>query len=201
MRPSASGRIAPEERRERIEAAATRLFATRGYAATTVDDIAAAAGLTKPMLYRDFESKQDLCAALLERSRAELIAAPLAAFSPGAGDRAKQLERMIDAWLTHVERHPDATRLLFTPISGDAELERAQRDVHARQRATQIALLREFAPKLRDAEAEPLGEVLRAGFAAIALWRVEHPDAPRRIPANALLNLADGIIAKHDGRL
>ena len=74
-----------------IEQAATELFARRGYAATTVEGIARAAGVTKPMLYRHFESKQDLCIALLDRHRDELVAAPLAAFDPEASDRGGQL--------------------------------------------------------------------------------------------------------------
>src|SRR6059058_4571764 len=130
------------ERRSAIEQAATRLFAERGYAATTVDDIVEAAGVTKPILYRHFESKQELCIALLERYRDELVAAPLSRFDPEAPDRSAQLVSMMEAWLEHAFRHPDSTRLLFTPISGDPEVRQVQRELHARQRATQAALLR-----------------------------------------------------------
>jgi AcrR family transcriptional regulator len=188
-------RLSGAERRELIEQAATRLFAERGYASTTVDDIVAAAGVTKPMLYRHFESKQELCIVLLERYRDELIAAPLAKFRPGASNRAAQLAAMIDAWVAHVERHRDAARMLFTPMSGDAEVERAQRELHRRQGDTQAALLREFAPALGDAEAEPLGEVVRAGFAAVAIWWLDHPENPREVPVSVLLRLADGILS------
>jgi AcrR family transcriptional regulator len=197
MPPSADRRPTARERRALIESAATRLFAARGYAATTVDDIVAAAGLTKPMLYRHFESKQELCVALLERYRADLIAAPLARYTPGAADRRAQLAPMIDAWLEYVEQHPDAARLLFTPIGGDPEVERVQRDLWARQRDTQTALLREFA-SIEDVEAEPLGEVVRAGFTAIALWWLDHPDTPRAVPASALLRLTDGVLTTLD---
>jgi AcrR family transcriptional regulator len=157
-----------------------------------VEDIVQAAGVTKPMLYRHFESKQELCVALLERYRAELIAAPLAQFTPGAGNTQAQLASMIDAWLRYIERHPDATRLLFTPITGDPEVERVQQELYARQRATQIALLQEFVPGLDEAEAEPLGEALRAGLAAVALWWLDHPETPREVPARALLRLHPG---------
>jgi AcrR family transcriptional regulator len=188
-------RLAAAERRRLIEQAATRLFAERGYANTTVDDIVSAAGVTKPMLYRHFESKQELCITLLERYRDELIAAPLAKFRPGASDREAQLAAMIDAWLAHVEHHPDAARMLFTPVSGDAEVERVQRRLHRRQADTQAALLREFEPTLDEVEAEPLGDVVRAGFAAVALWRLDHPETPREAPASVLLRLVDGILS------
>ena len=184
---------------ERIEAAATRLFAERGFAATTVDDIVEAAGLTKPMLYRHFESKRELCVTLLERFRAELIAAPLAQFTPGAPDPHAQLGAMIDAWLSHVEEHPDATRLLFTPINGDPEVERVQRELYVRQRESQVALLREFVPGLDPAEAQPLAEAIRTTLASVALWWLEHPESPREIQSRALLRLIQGILVPLGG--
>jgi AcrR family transcriptional regulator len=194
MARSQSPRLSRPERRRLIEDAATQLFARRGYAATTVDEIVRAAGVTKPMLYQHFESKQELCIALLERHRDELIAAPLAVFDPGAGGRRSQLETMAAAWLEHARRHPDATRLLFTPITGDAEVERTQRELHARQRATQVALLREFAAALDEAEAEPMGEVVRSSLAALALWWFEHPEVPREVLVQVVVRLVEGLI-------
>jgi AcrR family transcriptional regulator len=198
MPPELSQRPTAAERLTLIEEAATRLFAQRGFAATTVEDIVQAAGLTKPMLYRHFESKRELCVALLERFRAELIAAPLAQFTPGASDPHAQIGSMIDAWLAHVEQHPDATRLLFTPISGDAEVERAQRELYDRQRASQVALLREFVPGLDPAEAEPLAEAIRSSLASVALWWLEHPESPREVQSRALLRLIQGILTPLD---
>src|SRR4051812_17115168 len=168
-------RLEPAVRRRLIEEAATRLFAQRGYLATTVEDIVQAAGVTKPMLYRHFESKQELCVALLRRYRDELVAAPLARFTPGADDRHSQLAAMGDAWLGWIEGHPDAARLLFKPIVGDREVERVQAELHALQRETQAALLREFTPVVPDVEADALGEIMRAGLVAVALWRLDHP--------------------------
>jgi AcrR family transcriptional regulator len=186
------------ERRRVIEQAATELFAERGYAATTVDDIVRAAGVTKPMLYRHFESKRDLCIALLEHYRDELVAAPLARFDPQEGDPHVQLEAMTEAWLEHARDHPAATRLLFVPITGDPEVERVQRELHARQRATQVALLREVAPGLSDVEAEPMGELTRSGLAAMALWWIEHPEVPREIPVRLIVRMAEGLVGIAD---
>jgi AcrR family transcriptional regulator len=55
-------------RREAILEAATRLFSTRGYADTGIDDIGEAVGITGPAVYRHFASKQDLLVATLERA-------------------------------------------------------------------------------------------------------------------------------------
>ena len=195
---SASRRLTAPERRALIEQAATELFAQRGYAATTVEDIARAAGVTKPMLYRHFESKQELCIALLERYRDELVRAPLARFDPDAGDAHAQLVVMTEAWLEHARSHPAATRLLFVPITGDPEVERVQRELHVRQRATQIALLREFAPALGDEEAEPMGEAMRSALAAMALWWIEHPDVPSEAPVSVIVRMVEGLIGASD---
>jgi hypothetical protein len=79
-------------------------------------------------------------------------------------------------------------------------VERVQRDLHRRQRDTQIALLRELAPGIDQAEAEPLGEILRAGLAAVALWWLGRPGVPRAVPLRALRRLAEGILADLERR-
>lgn len=61
---SARGR----DRREKILTAAARLFHQHGFQATGIDEIGAAVGITGPGVYRHFESKQDLLAAILARS-------------------------------------------------------------------------------------------------------------------------------------
>lgn len=53
-------------------AAATRVFSDRGYAATSMDEVAAAAGITKPMLYAYFGSKEGLFAACAREAGALL---------------------------------------------------------------------------------------------------------------------------------
>ena len=55
-------------RREAIIDAATQLFTARGYAATGIDDIGAAVGITGPAVYRHFDSKEELLVAVLERA-------------------------------------------------------------------------------------------------------------------------------------
>ena len=51
-------------KRERILEEAVKLFYARGFNATTLDDIAAELGVTKPFIYTHFRSKVDLLAAL-----------------------------------------------------------------------------------------------------------------------------------------
>jgi AcrR family transcriptional regulator len=59
-------RLPRGERREQIVVAATGAFARTGFAGTNLDDIAAAAGISRAILYRHFESKTDLYQAVLD---------------------------------------------------------------------------------------------------------------------------------------
>ena len=60
-------RLKAPQRREQLMEVATRLFADRGYDSTTTAAIADAAGVTEPILYRHFKSKQDLFIAIVRR--------------------------------------------------------------------------------------------------------------------------------------
>lgn len=193
-RPSASHRLPARERRALIEDAAARLFAERGYSATSVADIVAAAGVSKPMLYRHFESKQDLQMKLLARCRDELAAAPLDVFLNEPGDPDQRLPGMIDAWFAHVEQHPHTSKNLFQDATGDPEIEALQRELRRQQRAADVALLREFAPQLPEAELEPLGEIIRSVLTGLALWWLEHPGTPRAVVVAAVLRTTRGVL-------
>jgi len=188
-------RLPAAERRTLIEDAAARLFAERGYAATTVEDIVREAGVTKPMLYRSFESKKELHMKLLERRRDELAAAPLDEFVMAEGALDERLPAMIDAWFAHIEQHPHTTRMLFAETTGDDDIRALQRELHDRQRAADIALLREFAPSLPEAEIEPLGEVIRSSLRGLALWWLDHPETPREVLVAVVLRVVRGVLA------
>jgi AcrR family transcriptional regulator len=74
MDASVRTRMARDERMEQTLAAAHELFAERGYAAVTMDEIAAAVGVTKPLLYNYFGNKERLYIACMERAGDSLIA-------------------------------------------------------------------------------------------------------------------------------
>src|SRR6185312_13717572 len=77
-------RLAREDRMEQTLAAAHNLFAERGYAAVTMDEIAAAVGVTKPLLYNYFGNKERLYIACMERAGDALIATIAGAVSEAA---------------------------------------------------------------------------------------------------------------------
>jgi AcrR family transcriptional regulator len=73
MDASVRTRLSRDDRMEQTLGAAHELFAKRGYAAVTMDEIAAAVGVTKPLLYNYFGNKERLYIACLERAGDSLI--------------------------------------------------------------------------------------------------------------------------------
>jgi AcrR family transcriptional regulator len=66
-------RLTKGERKRQLVAHAKQLFVTLGYHATTTEKIAAAAGVTEPVLYRHFDSKKALFREVLEEVRAATL--------------------------------------------------------------------------------------------------------------------------------
>lgn len=93
-----------ERTAERILDTAEALFAERGYAGTTLRDVASAAGLRIPSLYNHFASKDALYAAVLERGIAPVIEA-LAAPDAGGADAVQRI-------LGQLNRRPNLPRLV-----------------------------------------------------------------------------------------
>jgi AcrR family transcriptional regulator len=97
---SAQGRARSEE----IRQAALRLFAQRGYIATTMEDIGRAAGIRGPSIYRHYESKQQLLYEIMSETMATLIAEQQLAVS-STTNLVVRLRRMVEAHARYHARH------------------------------------------------------------------------------------------------
>jgi AcrR family transcriptional regulator len=101
-----------EARRQSILDAASAVFLEWGMHASTMDQIAERAELSKGAVYLYFSSKQELCLALLVEVSRRLVDTLKQAYDPAAPPF-KQLERLIDAYYGFYRRRPDYFRLLF----------------------------------------------------------------------------------------
>jgi len=181
------------DRREVIAAAATEVFAERGYAAATIDQIARRSGVSAPIVYDHFASKAALHAALLERHLGEMRAV-WAAHLQAEGPAEQRIPRALDAWFAYVESHPYAWRMIFRDTTGDAEVQAAHRAIQAESSRGLLPLL----ATLPGAEtiAGPGGEVaremvielMRSAIAGLALWWYEHREVPREQVVAAAMN-------------
>jgi AcrR family transcriptional regulator len=186
-------RLPHHERRALIVEAAGRLFGERGYDGARLEDVAAAAGVTKPVLYRHYASKKELYIALLERHRADLSS--FAAAIPAAGTPQERLRAVLEVWLAYVEEHPYAWRMLFRDSGGGEDVQAYRREVQDRARTVLARMIRSLgASAIPRRELEPLAELMRMGMASLVLWWMDNPRVPRAAVLDAMTRAWAGLL-------
>jgi AcrR family transcriptional regulator len=113
-RPAVQGgrRLTADARRRQLFEVALSLFAEHGYAATTMDDIAESAGVTKPLVYQHFESKRALYLELMDVVSRELVTRIVKATAAASGPR-QQVELGFAAYFELMVDNEPAFRLLY----------------------------------------------------------------------------------------
>ncbi len=129
--------LGPERRRPLVLDAAFDLFLERGYEGTSMDAIAEAAGVTKPVVYDCFAGKEELFEALLEREERRVLAEIQQSLPADAEveDPEPLLRDGFTAFLRAVAASPDAYRIIFLGEGATAAL--AQRIQRARRDQTE----------------------------------------------------------------
>ena len=177
-------------------AAAERVFAERGYNAASMDEIAAECGVTKPMLYTYFGSKEGLFAACGlaagERFRAELREV-VADRSEPAADR---LWRAFKTIFERVDANRQTWGRLYPPEGPAPGGPLGARAAINRAAMTELVgeLLRESAADAglgEDAQAHlhALAHAVVGATLGVASWAVAHPEEPSELHALRLMNL------------
>jgi AcrR family transcriptional regulator len=186
-------RLTADQRRERIVDAAIEVFAERGYEGASMRDIAAAAGISKPVLYDHFESKRELFVALMKEISGELTANTRAAMS-GAGTPEERYRRAIDDFFAYVERRPSASRVLFVTPRADPDLMAAARKHQAGVTTDLAAILAADRSLLagvrgRRRRLELATELVKTGINGLAEWWSERPEISRRELVEATMDV------------
>jgi AcrR family transcriptional regulator len=168
--------------RERLLAAARTVFARGGFHGASVEEIAAEAGFSTGALYSNFDGKEDLFLAVMERAieeHAREITAAVAA-RPSMAERATGGARQ---WMRMIEREPEVL-LLFVEFWAygvrDAQVRPQVAGQFARMRQLLTTLIadgvRDFGLKL-DIPAEQLAVAIDALADGIARQKLADPDA------------------------
>lgn len=105
-------RLPAAERRQQLLEVALEVFSRRGFHQTSMNDIADAAGVTKPVLYQHFGSKRDLFLELLREVGGRLREQVGKATAEAAGPR-QQVENGMRAYFRWVEEHRAGFEILF----------------------------------------------------------------------------------------
>jgi len=181
-------RLSAPERRTTIMRAAGPLFARHGYAATRLDDVAAAAGVTKPVVYRHFESKKALYMALLSKHHDDL--------PTFVADTEVPIRAILDGWLDYARENQHAWEMLFRDGSGDEDIRILRTEVSRRARQVMAAFIGgRSGGRLPSEQIEPTAELLTSGLAGLVLWWIDHPDVPKSVLLEVAVEMSAPAVA------
>ncbi|NCG40768.1 MAG: TetR family transcriptional regulator [Actinobacteria bacterium] len=107
-----SNRLPAAERRKQLLDVAMTVFADNGYHGASMNDVASTAGVTKPVLYQHFHSKQDLYSELIDDVGSRLSSIVVAA-AKSANDPFTQTGAALAAYFNFVEKNQREFKLLF----------------------------------------------------------------------------------------
>lgn len=183
--------------REEILEATHLLMAERGYAAMSMDDLAARVGVSKPTLYSQFPTKEDLVAAMAAKLL-DRVFADVAAAEPGASPLAQLLGILHTIVRVQVERHTTAMQLWMPEIIDILERSPATRDQLLEVDRVVVELVRAAAAAGEIDPAADIGSVVRVFFALIcapSLGRQSSvgPPDPERMADSIVAIFRDGV--------
>jgi AcrR family transcriptional regulator len=187
-------RLKRPERRALIERAASQLIAERGYDAASLEEIAAAAGISKSVLYDHFPSKAELQISLLNENSDALMAFVAERVSAADGPEAR-LRSGIEAFFEFVETHPFAWRTIFRDPPSDPRVAEAFIAMH-RNVTHGIATMFRTEPEVAaviesgdDQRLVMLAEQLKMAMRGLAGWWYEHREHTREEMVAAVMDL------------
>jgi len=172
----------------------TRTFAEHGYHASSMEEIAEGAGVTKPMLYAYFGSKEGLFVACMESINRPLLSAIGVDRSDLPADQ--QLWEGIKSFCAFVDENRDVWSRIYldAPAVGGQAAEAAER-----ARAATVRVLAQLIANAVESEGippeegsgiEPISHAFVGAAEAISRWWLDHPDEPLESVSAQLMNFA-----------
>ena len=179
------GRVPRAVRERQLVELAEQLFAERGFARTSMDELARQAGVTKPVIYELFESKDGLFRACVDRAIERMADSIVEAFrsetEPEARLRAAGL-----AFLRFARDNRVAWDLMAMQTRFAEQAQAVRRD----QAQLIRTLMAEIAPEGTDPqELEAVAYAVNSAYEGAAHWMWEHPDTPVEQAADWLVAL------------
>ena len=174
---------------------AERAFADRGFHGASVDAIAEGAGISKPMIYAYFGSKEGLYRAVMGRARERLLER-LSAIADEDGPPDERLWHGLLAFFTFVEQEHDSWTVLLSEVTLGAGPFAADGAAVRRDIAALVSVLLRQAAEAEGvsdeqlAMTEPLAHALIGSAEALANWWAQHPDLRAEYVARILMNFA-----------
>ncbi|MDO5076389.1 TetR/AcrR family transcriptional regulator [Corynebacterium sp.] len=111
-------RMTGKQRREQLISIGRSVFAERGFEGASVEEIAARAGVSKPVVYEHFGGKEGLYAVVVDREMVRLEGVITESLAQGSSRH--RVERAVLALLTYVEEHTDGFQILVRDVTPGA---------------------------------------------------------------------------------
>lgn len=182
-------RMTAAERREQLIEIARTLFAERGFDGASVEEIAARAEVSKPVVYEHFGGKEGVYAVVVDREVRQLLDMMRAALAEGSSR--VLLERAATALLDYVEQSSDGFRILVrdSPLgSATGSYVSIMSDIASR---VEGILVDEFKRRGFDAKAAPMYAQMLVGMVGLTgQWWLDTRKPPKEEVAAHLVNLA-----------
>ncbi|MFB9971058.1 TetR/AcrR family transcriptional regulator [Pseudoroseomonas cervicalis] len=184
-----------EETRARLIAAGRRAFALHGYAAASMDELTAEAGLTRGALYHHFGDKKGLLQAVVEQIDAEMSVRLDAVAARGA----TPWQGFLDQSVAYIEMalEPEIQRIMLRDgpaVLGDPAQWPSQNACLAATTGSLRAMIEDGT--LRPVDAEAAARLLNGAALTAALWiaAAEQPEIVLRKAVEGFLLLASGLL-------
>lgn len=182
----AHGRVPRDVRERQILRLAEDLFTERGFAGASMDELAARAGVSKPVIYDIVGSKKALYERCFERAGDELADAILGAAEAHPADPAAMLRATALAFLQFVEGHERAWAMLYALDPAGRTNSHVQQ-IRTRQAGLAADLLSRLGAAVEPARLEAVAFMLNGAFEALASWRLDRPEIADETAADWLV--------------
>ena len=177
-----------KDRREQLLGVGRSLFAEKGFEGTSVEEIAATAGVSKPVVYEHFGGKEGLYAVVVDREMSALLDGITSSLT---NNRSRvRVERVALALLTYVEERTDGFRILIR--DSPASIASGTYSSLLNDAVSQVAsiLAGDFSRRGLDPELAPLyAQALVGSVSMTAQWWLDTREPKKEVVAAHLVNL------------
>lgn len=187
---SSRARMTGKQRREQLIQVGRKLFADKGFEGTSVEEIAAKASVSKPVVYEHFGGKEGLYAVVVDREIAALLGGITGTLSAELGSR-ETLERAAGALLDYIESSTDGFRILVRDSPAGQSTGSFASLISDVASQVEHILAAEFKRRKLDPKTAPLYAQMLVGMVALTgQWWLDSRKMKKADVAAHLVNLA-----------
>jgi AcrR family transcriptional regulator len=182
-------RVPRAERERQMIAVAEQMFAERGYQAASMDEIAERVGVSKPMIYEYFGSKEGLFVACIRQARAELLAVTTQSIA-GLESAEDALRGGLIAFFEFTDSHRRAWELIRheATVAGQAAVDEIEA-IRQQQTAIDVRLFATFLPDASPQDLEATAEIIVGACERLSIWYVQQDDVTAKQAAEYVMQL------------